>query len=270
MLNVTADHLDRYSDSFEEYADSKSRILNRSDGDTWFVYNNQDAVCRRIAARFEGRKISFGSKAPSGDCVYVRDGTIVRTWRGSVESVLPLADFPPVGIHNLENAMAAVAAATPFEIEVRTLAKALRGYRPLPHRMEVAGVVDGVTYVDDSKATNVDATVKSVRSIETPMVLIMGGVDKGGDYDPLLEHLGRVKRVILIGQAADKIEKTLRGHCSISRARTMEDAVRLARGSAASGDTVLLAPACSSFDMFRDYAARGEAFKFMVKSLSDA
>jgi UDP-N-acetylmuramoylalanine--D-glutamate ligase len=267
LLNVTADHLDRYSNSFDVYADSKSRILNRADMDTWFVYNDGDAICRELASDFAGRKISFGSEGRSGDRVYVRDGVITRAWRGHAQPVLALAEYSPVGIHNLENAMAAVASVMPFEVDVRDVAKALKTYRPLPHRMELAGVVDGVAYVDDSKATNVDATVKSVRSIEGSIVLIMGGVDKGGDYDPLIEHLGRVRRVILIGQAADKIEKTFRGRCEISRAGGMEDAVRDARKAASSGDTVLLAPACSSFDMFRDYAARGDAFKSAVASL---
>jgi UDP-N-acetylmuramoylalanine--D-glutamate ligase len=133
--------------------------------------------------------------------------------------------------------------------------------------MELARVVGGVAYIDDSKATNVDATIKSVRSIDGHLVLIMGGVDKGGDYAPLVEHLGKVRRVILIGEASDKIETALRGQCDIYRAATMEEAVKVASESATAGDTVLLAPACASFDMFRDYAARGDAFEAAASSL---
>ncbi len=261
LLNVTADHLDRYDNSFDKYAESKSRILNAADEDTWFVYNEDDVVCKRIADGYTGKKIPFG-RTPAGDNgVYVHEGTIVRRWRGDVEVVMPISDFSPVGIHNLENAMAAVAAAMPFDIDARVVARALRAYRALPHRMELARVAGGVAYIDDSKATNVDAAIKSVRSIDGHLVLILGGVDKGGDYAPLVKHLGKVRRVVLIGEAGDKIEAALRGHCDIFRAATMEEAVRVASETAKSGDTVLLAPACSSFDMFSGYTERGEAFK---------
>jgi UDP-N-acetylmuramoylalanine--D-glutamate ligase len=203
----------------------------------------------------------------SGDGVYVQNGSIVRSWRGKVETVLAVSDFSPVGIHNLENAMAAVAAVTPFDVEVEVVGKALKGYRALAHRMELSRVVGGVAYINDSKATNVDATIKSVRSIEGKVVLIVGGLDKEGDYRPLAEHLADVRRVILIGQASDKIEAALQGSCKITRAKTMAEAVRVASEVAQAGDTVLLAPACASFDMFDNYAERGEAFKAAVSSL---
>ncbi len=267
LLNVTADHLDRYDNSFDKYAESKSRILNAADENTWFVYNEGDVVCRRIAAGYTGKKIPFGRVSVGDDGVYLYEDSIVRRLRGDVETVLAISDFSPRGIHNLENAMAAVAAATPFDIDARVVARALRGYRALPHRMELARVVGGVAYIDDSKATNVDATIKSVRSIDGYLVLIMGGVDKGGDYAPLVEHLGKVRQVILIGEASDKIETALRGQCDIYRAATMEEAVKVASESATAGDTVLLAPACASFDMFRDYVARGDAFEAAASSL---
>jgi len=267
LLNVTADHLDRYDNSFDRYAQSKSRILNAADENTWFVYNVDDVVCKRIADGYSGRKITFGTAVAGSDGVYVHGDTIVRRWRGEPETVVAVSDFSPVGIHNLENALAAVAAATPFGIDARVLARALRAYRPLPHRMELVRVAGGVAYIDDSKATNVDATIKSVRSIDGHLVLILGGVDKGGEYAPLVEHLGRVRRVILIGEASDKIEAALGGHCDMVRAASMEEAVKKASESAVAGDTVLLAPACSSFDMFSSYAARGDAFKAAAGTL---
>jgi len=267
LLNVTADHLDRYDNSFDKYAESKSRILNAADEDTWFVYNEDDVVCKRIADGYTGKKIPFSKASAGENAVYVHEGSIVRRRYGDVEAVMPISDFSPVGIHNLENAMAAVAAATPFDIDARVVARALRAYRALPHRMELARVAGGVAYIDDSKATNVDAAIKSVRSIDGHLVLILGGIDKGGDYAPLVKHLGKVRRVVVIGDAGDKIEAALRGHCDIFRAATMEEAVRVASESATSGDTVLLAPACSSFDMFSGYAERGEAFKAAASSL---
>jgi UDP-N-acetylmuramoylalanine--D-glutamate ligase len=267
LLNVTADHLDRYDKSFDKYVDSKSRILNRADDSTWFVYNEEDAVCRSVASVFGGNKIPFSSAKSLDAGVYLQDGAIVRRWGGDVEPVLAVKDFSPVGIHNLENAMAAVAAATPFDVDASVVAAALKAYRPLPHRMELARVAGGVAYINDSKATNVDATIKSVRSIDGPVVLIMGGLDKNGDYVPLIEHLGKVKRVVLIGEATKRIEAALGKHCDVCRAGTMDDAVKTASESTVSGDTVLLAPACASFDMFHDYAARGDAFKAAVGSL---
>ena len=267
LLNVTPDHLDRYDNSFKKYAESKARILRNADEATWFVYNDEDTVCRRIAETHVGKKFPFGTAPVSGDGVYVQNGSIVRSWRGKVETVLAVSDFSPVGIHNLENAMAAVAAVTPFDVEVEVVGKALKGYRALAHRMELSRVVGGVAYINDSKATNVDATIKSVRSIEGKVVLIAGGLDKEGDYRPLAEHLADVRRVILIGQASEKIEATLQGSCEITRAKTMAEAVGVASEVAQAGDTVLLAPACASFDMFDNYAERGEAFKAAVSSL---
>lgn len=267
LLNVTADHLDRYESSFEKYVASKSRILNGADADTWFVYNDGDEVCRSIAGGFDGHKIPFGSDRPGHDAVFVRDETIVRSWRGTLEPVLALREFSPVGIHNLENALAAVAAVGPFDVGADAAGNALRRYRPLAHRMELIRVAGGVAYINDSKATNVDATVKSVESIDGSVVLIMGGLDKGGDFTRLKRHMTKVKHAILIGEAADKIAAAIGGNVVVSRAASMDEAIRIAVDVSASGDTVLLAPGCASFDMFKDYADRGVAFKTAVNSL---
>ncbi|MDH3214736.1 MAG: UDP-N-acetylmuramoyl-L-alanine--D-glutamate ligase [Candidatus Krumholzibacteria bacterium] len=267
LLNVTADHLDRYDNSFERYSQSKSRILNRADENTFFVYNAEDAVCRRIAAGFRGKKIPFSSAKRLSCGVYLDDDAIVERWQGHASSILATKDFSPVGVHNLENAMAAVAAAKPFSISGDIIRGALKRYHSLPHRMEMTRIVRGVAYINDSKATNVDAAIKSVRSIEGSLVLIMGGLDKNGDFTPLVDHIGGVKLVVVIGQASDKIVSVLNGHCEIQRADSMEAAVKIASEHTTAGDTVLLAPACASFDMFRDYMARGEAFTGAVNSL---
>ncbi|UCG51877.1 MAG: UDP-N-acetylmuramoyl-L-alanine--D-glutamate ligase [Candidatus Latescibacterota bacterium] len=267
LLNVTVDHLDRYEESFEKYASSKARILDNADDETVFVFNDEDAVCRRIAKGYQGAKIPFSSSRELDVGVYAREGTIVRSWKGTTEPVLAIEDFSPIGIHNLENAMASVAAATPFEVDVASIKLALENYRPLSHRMEPVKIVDGVTYINDSKATNVDATVKSLRSIDGVVVLILGGLDKSGDFGLLREHLDHVKRVILIGDAKEKIRKALTGSCRILDAGDLEEAVREAARIAKAGDTVLLAPACASFDMFENYAQRGEVFRAAVNAL---
>ncbi|MEE9270065.1 MAG: UDP-N-acetylmuramoyl-L-alanine--D-glutamate ligase [Candidatus Krumholzibacteria bacterium] len=267
LLNVTEDHLDRYNDSLDEYAASKSRILNRSDDETFFVYNYEDHVCEKIAGDFHGRKMAFSSNTVLDEGVFARQGAIVRSWEGQVENIIPIKEFSPVGIHNLENAMAAVAAVTPYEVETRHINESLKAYRPLPHRMELTRVVGGVAYINDSKATNVDAAIKSVRSIEGSVVLIMGGLDKSSDFRPMLDQLSRVKQVVLIGDAAEKIQSVIGGHCEVGQANTMEEAVGKASKKATAGDTVLLAPACASFDMFKNYEDRGNAFRDAVNRL---
>ncbi len=267
LTNVTPDHLDRYEDSFDVYANSKARILNRARRDAVFVYNADDPVCVRIADGFEGEKLPFSSSKALDEGVYFDNDRIVRRRRGVTETVVRRNGFPPIGVHNLENAMAAVAAVAPFEIGLDAVREALAGYRPLAHRMEVVRVADGVTYINDSKATNVDATIKSLRSVEGGIVVILGGSDKNLDFRPLADHLGRVKRAILIGETREKIRSALAGRCAVADAETLEEAVRAAAAAAAPGDTVLLAPACASFDMFDNYAHRGEVFRRAVQGL---
>ncbi len=267
LLNVTADHLDRYGDSFDEYATSKARILNGANDETIFVYNTDDPVCRAIAEQFSGKKIPFSSSTAPDGGVFVENRRIVRSGEGGMEQVIDVSDFPPIGVHNLENALAAVAAVTPFDVSGPDIRRALENYHPLAHRMEPVRTVDGVTYINDSKATNVDATVKSLRSVEGNVILIMGGLDKNGDFHSLLDHLERVKRVILIGDAKEKIRTVLAGRCDVSETETLEEAVGAAAALAVPGDTVLLAPACASFDMFANYVERGEVFRVAVNSL---
>jgi UDP-N-acetylmuramoylalanine--D-glutamate ligase len=270
LLNITPDHLDRYHNSFERYAASKARILNRAGERAWFVYNDDDAPCRRIADGFGGAKVPFSSiRKPDGPNACFLDGKrMFRSWRGVEEHVLDAVDFVPAGVHNLENAMAAVGAASAMDISLADIRGGLKVYRPLPHRMEPVGDVDGVRYINDSKATNVDATVKSLMGLEGGAILILGGKDKGGDFASLIPHLGRVRRVILIGEAKNAIRNALAGKCELEDATDMAAAVAAAAAHARAGDTVLLAPACASFDMFDDYKHRGEVFRSCVKALT--
>jgi len=267
LLNVAADHLDRYEESFDNYAASKARILNGMGKDGTFVYNAEDKICRKIAESFLGRKLPFSSARNLDRGAYRKDDTICRRQDGAEEAVMPIADFKPVGVHNLENALAAVAVASASGVDVPSIREALKGYRPLPHRMELTRVINGVAYINDSKATNVDATIKSVRSIDNDLVLIMGGQDKSGDFTVLRNHLSHVKQVILIGEAKEKIRAALEGSCELVEAQTMGEAVERAGRTTVAGDTVLLAPACASFDMFKNYADRGERFRDEVEAL---
>jgi UDP-N-acetylmuramoylalanine--D-glutamate ligase len=267
LLNVTADHLDRYHHSFAEYAASKERILNRATEETFYVYNDDDAVARALAQRHFAAGIPFSSSRRLERGLFFENDAIVRVHAGKREDVIRRREFTPVGVHNLENAMASIAAATALDVPLAAMRTALRAYRALPHRMELVRVVDGVAYVNDSKATNVDATAKSLLSIDGHAVLVLGGRDKEGDFSVLIPHLGRVRRVVLLGEAKGVIRRALAGHCELSDARDMADAVRVARANARAGDTVLLAPACASFDMFKNYQERGEVFRACVAAL---
>ena len=267
LLNVTPDHLDRYEHSLAKYEASKARILNRATADTWFVYNAEDAAATRIAAGHAGPVIAFSSQRQLEQGIYCDGQAIVRAWGGERVVIARRSEFTPVGVHNLENAMAAIGAVMPFAVPVETIRSALRAYRPLPHRMELVRVVDGVAYINDSKATNVDATLKSLMSVDGPVVVILGGRDKEGNFGALIPQLARVKRAVLLGEARGVIREALTGHCELAEASDMCEAVASARAASEAGDTVLLAPACASFDMFKNYQDRGEVFRACVNAL---
>lgn len=267
LLNVTPDHLDRYHHSFDEYAASKARILNRASAETTYVYNAEDAVASKLAKAHRGPAIPFSSQRVLDSGVFFDGDVIVRVWNGKRDLVIKRSEFTPVGVHNLENALASIGAVIPFNVPLDAIRSALRAYRPLPHRMELVRVVDGVAYINDSKATNVDATAKSLASIDGPVIVILGGRDKEGDFRALVPHLKTARRAVLIGEARDVIARALAGSVATTEAADMQGAVRAARASAQPGDTVLLAPACASFDMFRNYQERGEVFRASVNAL---
>lgn len=267
LLNVTPDHLDRYHHSFDEYAASKARILNRASAETTYVYNTEDAVAAALAKSHSGPAIPFSSQRVLDAGVFFDGEAIVRVWNGKRDVVIKRSEFTPVGVHNLENALASIAAVIPFDVPLDAMRTALRAYRPLPHRMELVRVVDGVAYINDSKATNVDATAKSLASIDGPVIVILGGRDKEGDFGSLVPYLKTARRAVLIGEARNVIARALAGRVATTEAADMQGAVRAARASAQPGDTVLLAPACASFDMFRNYQERGEVFRASVNAL---
>ncbi|HEU4928289.1 MAG TPA: UDP-N-acetylmuramoyl-L-alanine--D-glutamate ligase [Candidatus Krumholzibacteria bacterium] len=267
LLNVTPDHLDRYHHSFDEYAASKGRILNRAAAGTYYVYNAEDEIAVALAGTHRGPSIPFSSRRALEEGVFFENDSLVRVWQGRRDVVIRRSEFTPVGVHNLENALASIGAVIPFGISLDAVRAALRAYHPLPHRMELVRVVDGVAYINDSKATNVDATAKSLASIDGPVIVILGGRDKEGDFTALLPHLKSTRRAVLIGEAKDVIARALKGRVEMAQASDMRDAVRAARASARPGDTVLLAPACASFDMFKNYQERGEVFRATVNAL---
>ena len=265
LLNLTEDHLDRYPD-FAAYCRAKERILENQTAKDVAVLNRDDPLVWGFRQGRRARIISFGfSEVDEG--VFAKSEEIV--WRdGSSEERFPLGHVKIQGVHNVENMMAAIAAAKAIGIPAQIIQQTLEEFPGLEHRLEFVREKDGVRYYNDSKGTNVGAVVKSLASFSVPVILLAGGVDKGGDYGVLREGVGkRVKRLVLFGAAKKMIAKALGALTETVIVDDMEAAVRDAHQHARPGDVVLLSPACSSFDMFRNYAERGRIFKSLVQAL---
>lgn len=268
LLNVTDDHLDRYA-SFEAYADAKGNPFEQMTADDVAVIPLGDALVARQAARGHARVVTFSAEPGAAADVGV-DGDALLDRRSGAR--YPLANVRLRGGHNLSNACAAIACASALGAKPAAIAAALASFAGLGHRTVLVGEVDGVSYYDDSKGTNVGASVAALRGLrEARAVLIAGGRDKLGAYEPLVAALrDKGRALVLIGEAAARIEEAATGVLPIERASSMAEAVARARSLARSGDAVLLSPACSSFDMFRDYKERGDQFVAAVRALGSS
>jgi UDP-N-acetylmuramoylalanine--D-glutamate ligase len=268
LLNLTPDHLDRHA-SFEEYAQAKMRMFENQLESDAAVLNADDAeVTRRMPARPHLCWFSRQKGVPSG--AFLGDGQIVLRAEGTEIPLMHRDEIPLRGEHNVENVLAACAASFLAGAGPAGIASGVKTFRGVEHRLEFVAGIGGVAFYNDSKATNVDASLKAVEAFPGPLIVILGGKDKGAPYKALREPLRqRARLVILIGAAADKIESELAGVVGLERAGTLERAVEVAMESARPGDTVLLAPACSSFDQFENYEHRGRAFKELVARLEN-
>ncbi|HUN56594.1 MAG TPA: UDP-N-acetylmuramoyl-L-alanine--D-glutamate ligase [Candidatus Binataceae bacterium] len=266
-LNLTDDHLDRYA-SLEEYGRAKERIFENQDTDDWAILNRDDPRVWRVHKALKPQLMSFGcANAQSAPALWRKDGAIAFD-DGVRRGRISLAEFKLAGAHNVANAMAAAGGAFAMGIEPLVVERALAESRGLPHRIETVSEKGGVRYVDDSKGTNVGAVIEALSASRAPVILLAGGVDKGGDYAPLITSLReKVKLLILFGAARAKMHDELAGSVAIEVVTTLDEAVALAARRAVSGDTVLLSPACSSFDQFKDYAERGRVFQELVQAL---
>ncbi len=266
VLNITQDHLDRYN-SMEDYAAAKRRIFS---GGGVQIINREDEYSRGMA--LPGRVIStFGLEAPANDSEWGMVHAAGQAWLAhGREKLIPVTEIPVTGAHNAANALAALALCTAIGLPMPPLLAALRRFRGLPHRVERVMEVDGVVFYDDSKGTNVGATVAALSGLRQPVVLIAGGDGKGQDFAPLKTAIARYARgVILMGRDAGQIAIAIEG-CGVPpvMAYDMDDAVRCAFQAAEPGDAVLLSPACASFDMFRNYEHRAQVFIESVRKLS--
>ncbi len=268
LLNISEDHLDRYPD-MASYLAAKQMLFANMAGDDVAVLNGDDPLVLKLAAEVACRKVHFSSRSVLEEGMGLEGGDIV--WRRSgTETRFPTAELRLKGLHNLENVMAALIPPLLEGCPPQTAWGAVCAFGGLDHRMVLVRELDGVAWYNDSKGTNVGSVVKSLAGLERPVTLIAGGRDKGGDYLPLAGPVkNKVAHLVLIGEASDRIEAALGAVTDTVRAATLEEAVLLARRLTPPGGSVLLSPSCSSFDMFRSYAQRGEVFVRAVQALPE-
>ncbi len=270
ILNITPDHLDRHG-SMGNYIAAKERIFAHQTADDALVLNADDEHTQHAAIRAQSRVFWFSARRPVRQGAFVYQDAIVfrANEHSSAQPILPISEIPLKGTHNVENVLASVCAAMLVGVAPETIRAAVAGFRAVEHRLEFTARVQGVDFYNDSKATNVDATIKAIESFPDGLHLILGGKDKDSDYTvlrPLLTE--RVRAVYTIGAAAEKIAAQIAGAVAIHACGSLERAVTEAAAQAKPGETVLLAPACASFDQFENYEHRGRVFKECVLALA--
>ncbi|OQW37035.1 MAG: hypothetical protein A4E19_14990 [Nitrospira sp. SG-bin1] len=271
ILNVTVDHQDRY-ESIDEYIAAKNRIFENQTPSDYALFNLDDSRVAPLRRNAKARVLGF-TKTPTlpsdlAGGTYLDRDHIMTTVTGQTQAICAKEEVKIIGNHNVENAMVAATYALLSGCSLSAVRQVLREFPGLEHALEIVRERRGVRFINDSKGTNVDATLKALESIDQPIWLIAGGRDKGGDFSRLTPAIRRrVKRLILIGEAAPLIAKVMEGYQAVERAATLKQAVESAASGACAGDVVLLSPACASFDMFADYQDRGRQFKALVQSL---
>ncbi len=270
LLNITPDHLDRYNYNMQEYVDAKFRILqNMTEADSFIYWNDDPLICAEVAKReIRARKFPFSLKRGSGIKAFIENHLLVID-TPEQQFQIQQDELSLMGTHNLYNSLAAAVSANIAKIRKENIREALNSFEGVEHRLEKVAVVRGVTYINDSKATNVNSCWYALESMTTPVVLILGGTDKGNDYTEI-EHLvmDKCHTLIYLGIDNTKLHQFFDAKVPASfDARSMEEALQLSYEHAQKGDTVLLSPCCASFDLFRNYEDRGEQFKMGVLKL---
>jgi UDP-N-acetylmuramoylalanine--D-glutamate ligase len=267
LVNLSPDHLDRHG-SFDEYAAAKERIFRNQDENDWAVVNADDPGSMRLARQTRARRLDFTLAGGPANAITVEADYIVHRRDGSSVPLVPMPAVRLPGRHLLADVLAAVAVGTIAGVQPEDMARAIREFNGLEHALEVVTALHDVRFVNDSKATNVLAATRAIESFDRDVVVILGGRDKGAVFEDLRAPLQeRAAGVVTIGEAGPTIAEALRGIVPLHHANSMGEAVRRAFVMAPPGGVVLLAPACASFDMFADYAARGRAFKESVSAL---
>ena len=268
VLNITEDHMNRHH-TMENYIDAKARVFMNQDKENFCVLNYDDELTRALAEKCNANVVFFSRLEKLEKGIYVENGDIIIDIDEKI-NLMKVCELSLPGGHNLENCMAAAAMAYVSGIDIEVIREVLKTFKAVEHRLEFVKEVEGVKYVNDSKGTNPDSTIKAVQAYENPIILIAGGYDKGSTYDELLEIAKKnVKTLVLLGQTADKIEEAARriGFTDIHRVEDMKEAVKTCHDIAKEGDIVLLSPACASWGMYKNFEVRGKDFKDNVNSL---
>ncbi|MBQ8556222.1 MAG: UDP-N-acetylmuramoyl-L-alanine--D-glutamate ligase [Clostridia bacterium] len=271
LLNITEDHLNRHG-TMACYTQTKMRMFQNMTEEDVAVFNADDPALAPCIPQVKAQVMLFSRKAEVENGAFVREDSIVTRWQG-VESVLcPVTDLYIPGPHNLENALAAACMATACGVPGEVIAQTFRAFQGVEHRIEFVRELEGVRYINDSKGTNVDSTIKAIQTMNRPTAIILGGSDKHCDFTPMVKEMmasDYICEAVLIGVTADQIERTCldNGYTRVHRAETLKDAIDQCRLLATEGWNVLLSPACASFDMFADYESRGRIFKELVHEL---
>jgi len=272
ILNITPDHLDRYDGSFELYAKAKCRIFKNQGVGDYLIYCDDDVTTREIVSKYTKKNITllpFTINHRNDIGAFIRDKKLITQVEGKEMEVIDLEQVGIKGMHNLYNAMAAVLCAQIQGIDISSIRTTLKNFKGVEHRLEFVRELNGVKYINDSKATNVDSVWYAMQAYSDPIVLLLGGRDKGNDYSKLVDLVkNKVRAIIALGESADKIVNNFNSIVKVVKVSNMESAVKQAKQLAQNGDIVLLSPACASFDWFTDYEHRGREFKKNVNLLS--
>jgi UDP-N-acetylmuramoylalanine--D-glutamate ligase len=271
LLNITPDHLDRYDHDMAKYVASKCRVFaHQGEGDS-LIYNDDDATTREAVEKYlptSVMRLPFSAHRTLSEGAWVSNGMISTGIGSKQTAIVPTADITIRGTHNLYNAMAATLSAQLLNVPVASLRATLRDFKGVEHRLEFVRALNGITYINDSKGTNVDSVWYALQSYDAPLIVLLGGRDKGNDYGRLRDLVrAHVKAIIAIGESADKVRTAFVDLVPVDVATSMDQAVSLATGRAVKGDIVLLSPACASFDWFDNYEHRGKVFKSIVSTL---
>lgn len=268
ILNITPDHMDRYENSMEKYAASKARVFMNQTADDYLVYDADDEWTAKAVQKAKCRKIAFSKEQKVSEGAFVENGMLSTFLNGTRTEIIRTDEISIKGMHNVYNSMAATLTGQLLGVGVASIRATLRNFKGVEHRLEFVRELDGVRYVNDSKATNVDSVWYALQAFSEPLVLLLGGRDKGNDYSRLTGLVRKhVRALVAIGESADKVEKAFSQSTQVKRATSMDEAVGAARSLAKQGDVVLLSPACASFDWFENYEHRGKVFKELVHKL---